>query len=254
MSTCKLMAHMVAGYPSMEQSRLVAHGLAAGGANYIEVQFPFSDPSADGPVIERACQAALDAGFKVADGFALMRELAKELTIPLFIMTYGSLVFARGADNFARDAVAAGVRGLIVPDLPPDYSEGLFEAGRAHGLAVVPVIAPEISEARLRAIGQLQPEYVYTALRLGITGSKTSLDDKTISYLGRVSALGAKVIAGFGVKSREQMKALAGHAYAAAVGSYFLERLAAAKEKGVTRENDIAETLTAAARELVADN
>ncbi len=228
----KLMAHMIAGYPDLETSVAVAKALAAGGADYLEVQFPYSDPTADGPTIERASQAALAGGFRVDDGFALMRRLRETLEIPLFVMTYGSLVFARGVARFCDDAVAAGVRGVIIPDLPPDYSEGLFDEGGQRGLAVVPVIAPEITEARLRVVGDLRPEYIYTALRLGITGRKTELDGGTIRYLDRVSGLGAKVVAGFGVRSGEQMRALSGHAYAAAVGSYFLECLGRAMAEG----------------------
>lgn len=222
MNDVRLMAHLVAGYPDMETTRRIARALVRGGADSLEVQFPFSDPSADGPLIERASQTALENGFKVSDGFALMKELG-ELNAPLFIMTYGSLVFSRGVDRFCEDAASAGVRGLVIPDLPPDYSEGLFDAGKKHGVAIVPVIAPEISAERLALIGGLKPEYIYTALRLGITGSRTKLDEGTIAYLDRVRALGAKIIAGFGVRTREQMVALAGHADEAAVGSHFLE-------------------------------
>lgn len=246
MPDCKLMAHLVAGYPDREKSYLVAKALAVGGADYLEIQFPFSDPSADGPTIERACQSALAGGFRVDDGFRMLARLHGELKTPLFIMTYGSVVFARGADEFVRRAADAGVRGLIVPDLPPDYDEGLFAAGRAAGVAVVPVIAPGIADARLKLIGDLKPEYIYTALRLGITGSKTSLDADTIDYLDRVARLNAKVVAGFGVKSREQMLILSGHVHAAAVGSFFLERLSAAGSAAA----DLGKTLTAAVREL----
>lgn len=219
----KLMAHMVAGYPNIETSFTIGNALAKGGAEYLEVQFPFSDPSSDGPVIERACQTALDNNFKVSDGFALVSRLHEEFSIPVFIMTYGSLVFARGADQFCQSAVQAGARGVIVPDFPPDYSEGLFDAGQAHGIAVVPVIAPEISNERLAMIERLCPEYVYTALRLGITGTQTILDTKTIHYLNRLKNFGTKIIAGFGIRSSEQMHLLSGFAHAAAVGSYFLE-------------------------------
>ncbi len=241
----KLMAHMIAGYPSMEASGTVAQALADGGAAYLEVQFPFTDPSADGPVIEKASQAALDRGFTVDGGFALMERLAGRLGIPLFIMTYGSLVFARGTERFCADAKRAGVTGLIIPDLPPDYAEGLFTEGAKQGLAVVPVIAPGITEERLALIGALRPEYIYTALRLGITGSETSLDAHTIGYLDRVGRLGAKIIAGFGVKTSQQMRALAGHAHAAAVGSYFIECLNRA-DPGA----DTALVLAAAAKSL----
>jgi len=248
MPECKLMAHLVAGYPDMDTSRRAALALAAGGADYLEVQFPFSDPSADGPVIERACHASLAAGFRVEDGFRMVGRLRNEVNIPVFIMTYGSLVFARGAEPFVRRATDAGARGLIVPDFPPDFSEGLFDAGKVAGLAVVPVIAPGISDERLEIIRRLASEYVYTALRLGVTGGGTTLDAGTVAYLDKVAGLNAKVIAGFGVRSREQMAALSGRAYAAAVGSFFVERL-----RGALAGGNVEAVLSAAARELTGD-
>jgi tryptophan synthase alpha chain len=162
-------------------------------------------------------------------------------------MTYGSLVYARGAARFCEEAKQAGVTGLIIPDFPPDYSEGLFEEGKKRGLAVVPVIAPEITDERLALILSLRPEYIYTALRLGITGGATTLDEKTIAYLDRVAASGAKIIAGFGVKTPEQMRALSGHAHAAAVGSHFLDCL-----RRAGADADAAAVIAAAARELKA--
>ncbi len=245
MQTTKLMAHLIAGYPSMAASERMAAALVEGGADYLEVQFPFTDPSADGPLIEQASQKALDAGFTVREGFALMARLSASLPVPLFIMTYGSLVYAKGTAAFCGAAKDAGVAGLIIPDFPPDYAEGLFDEGRARGLAVVPVIAPEIAPERLALIAALRPEYIYTALRLGITGSATALDADTIAYLDRVGKTGAKIIAGFGVRSAEQMRALAGHAHAAAVGSHFLRCLGEAGEGA-----DGAAVLRAAAQKL----
>ena len=244
MPDVKLMAHWVAGYPDMERSHAAALALAAGGADYLEIQFPFSDPSADGPVIERACQASLEAGFKTADGFRLIEDLAKRLSSPLFIMTYGSLLVARGAEDFARRAAGAGAKGLIIPDLPPDYDERLFESGRLAGLAVVPVIAPGIAETRLGLIQSLDPEYIYTALRLGITGGRTALDKNSIRHLDKAGFLGSKIIAGFGVRTREQILALTGHTHAVAVGSHFLETFD--RTGGVCPEN----ALRSAAAEL----
>lgn len=241
MNEVKLMAHMVAGYPDTATAMKIAKALVKGGADALEVQFPFSDPSSDGPVIERASQAAIDGGFKVDDGFRFMASLHRDFGLPTFIMTYGSLVYARGIDQFCDDAVRAGVRGLIIPDLPPDFSEGLFEAGRKRDLAIIPVIAPEISAERLAMIGDLRPEYIYTALRLGITGGDTRLDEAAIRYLDTVRALNAKIIAGFGVRSREMMLALRGHADYAAVGSHFLKMFDSTREP---------ETLAGAARLL----
>ena len=222
MPECELMAHLVAGYPDMERSRRIALALADGGADYLEVQFPFSDPSADWPLIERACHAALADGFTVEAGFGLVGELSRALPIPVFIMTYASLATAKGCPDFAGRAARSGARGLIIPDLPPDYDEGLYAAGRSAGLAVVPVIAPGISDARLEMFRRLEPEYVYTALRPGVTGGRTVLDAGSLGHLDRIACLGGKIIAGFGVCSREQLLALSGQVLAVAVGSYFL--------------------------------
>lgn len=227
MTECKLMAHLVAGYPDQATSLDIALALIAGGADYLEVQFPFSDPSADGPVIERACHASLAAGFTSDKGFALLRELsARAAGTPLFIMTYASVVYARGVRRFAEDAAAAGAAGLIVPDFPPDGDEGLYAAGRAAGLAVVPVLAPGISDARLAMMAEVGAEYVYTALRAGITGKETVLGAEGLAYLDRLAVLRSNIIAGFGIRRREQLQALAGHVHAAAVGSYFLDAMA----------------------------
>ncbi|MDR3210643.1 MAG: tryptophan synthase subunit alpha [Planctomycetota bacterium] len=222
MPDCKLMAHWVAGYPNREDSLASARALAQGGADYLEIQFPFSDPSADGPLIENAGRDALESGFRVSDGFAMVRELS-QLGVPVFIMTYGSLVVAPGTAVFVAEAAKAGARGLVVPDLPPDHDEGLFLAGKKAGLAIVPVVAPEISEERLEIYRRLEPEWVYAALRLGITGSRTVLDQATLGYLERLGKLGGKLIAGFGVRQREQIDALSGQVHAVAVGSHFLE-------------------------------
>ena len=108
MAECRLMAHMVAGYPDYGGSLAIAGALAAGGADYLEVQFPFSDPSADGPLIEKACHAALANGFTVADGFRLLAAVGGRTGAPIFVMTYASLVFARGVDRFAAEAAEAG--------------------------------------------------------------------------------------------------------------------------------------------------
>jgi tryptophan synthase alpha chain len=153
------------------------------------------------------------------------RELAATVKLPIFIMTYASLVAAKGSARFARLAAEAGAKGLIVPDLPPDYDEGLFAAGREAGLAIAPVVAPGISDARLALVAGLAPEYVYTALRLGITGVNTSLGEESAAFLAKLAGLCGKIIAGFGVRSREQMLALSGRAHAAAVGTYFLDCL-----------------------------
>lgn len=223
-NTMELMTHFVAGYPSMEASYEIALALARGGADYLEMQFPFSDPSADGPVIQKACAEALEAGFTLAKGWELLSRLTAELpATPVYVMSYGNLVFTPGVDAFAAEAARRGAAGLIVPDLVPGADDGLYEAGRRHGLDVVPVTAPSLTPERLERILAEKPKRIYAALRRGITGAETALDEATLAYLRGLRSGGAQLIAGFGLRRAEQLKALAGYAECAVAGSVFVE-------------------------------
>ena len=172
MSGERIMAHMVAHYTDRAASLSVARGLLDGGCSYLEVQFPFSDPTADGPDIQAACTAALAAGFTVTDGFRLVAEIHHE-GVPIFLMSYANMLFTHGIEKFLTRCAASGVAGVIVPDLPPDYDEGLFEAAARRGLSAVPVVSPSMREERLRRVGALRPRYIYATLRTGTTGALT---------------------------------------------------------------------------------
>ncbi len=258
------MAHMISHYPDRETSRAVARALVDAGVSYLEVQFPFSDPSADGPAIQQASTVAIEAGFRVDDGFALLSEITAETTVPVYLMTYASLVVSRGVEQFCRAAADAGVCGLIVPDLPFDYDEGLYAAGSAAGLDVVPVLVAGVGEERLQRVIEHASGSVYVALRAGITGSETVLDDDSLAFLDRVRSAGVRVFGGFGVRRREQVEALAPHLDAVVVGSQFIRTLTDALPGTRSGAPDAASTAAAgslrspaaavgeAARELVA--
>ena len=220
-----IMAHCVAYFPDAERSMAAALGLADGGADYIEVQFPFSDPTADGPAIQTACRDALESGFTVDRGFSLLTELSANTSVPLCIMSYANLLYRRGIDRFCREAAAAGARGLIVPDLLPPYDEGLYRICREQGLDALPVISPNISDKRLAAIAKTGPRFIYTTLRSGITGSRTEVGEEQRGHLQRCRATGAHIMAGFGIESPEQVAALAPHCDTLVAGSFFVKRL-----------------------------
>ncbi|MCK5735011.1 MAG: tryptophan synthase subunit alpha, partial [Spirochaetaceae bacterium] len=148
----KIVTHFIAGYPNYEASLEVARGLIAGGAYALEMQIPFSDPNADGPVIEGACRVALDEDFKVSDAWRLLEAIRAESDIPVFVMSYASLVFTPGVDTFVRRAKDAGASGLIIPDLVPGADEGLFTAAADAGCPAVPVVVPWITDERLDEI------------------------------------------------------------------------------------------------------
>jgi tryptophan synthase alpha chain len=222
------MAHVVAFFPDREASLEAAEALADGGCAYLEVQFPFSDPVADGPLIQTACARALKAGFTLEAGFGLVEKIADRCRIPVFVMCYANTVFHGGVPSFVARSAGAGVYGLIVPDLPPDLDEGLYAAASASGIHAVPVLAPTMTPGRLGMVLDLSTDYVYATLRTGITGSPTEIGDENIGFLDRIRRRDGgrpRILGGFGISRREQVEALAHHVHACVVGSAFVRIL-----------------------------
>ena len=221
----RLMAHMIPWFPDLERSFTVARALLDAGVGYLEVQFPYSDPTADGPVIQKACADALRAGFRVAAGFDYLERLRAHRDVPIFLMSYAGLVYRRGVGEFVRRAADHGVRGLIVPDLPPGSDEGLYEQAARHGVSAVPVVVASARQNRIDAIAATRPAYIYAALRSGITGERTVIGQDNLAFLDRLRPIGAELMAGFGVQSAEQVQALAGHVDTVVVGSAFVRAI-----------------------------
>lgn len=220
--TYSIMAHMIPYFPTLDGSLKVAQGIIEGRARYLEIQFPYSDPSADGPDIQAAGAKALMAGFTVANGWQFIdrvRELPGSAEVPLFLMSYAGMVFAQGLRRFVRDAAKHGVCGLIVPDLPSDSDEGLAEAAAEAQIEVVPVVPINVPAPRLREILSSRPRYLYVSLRVGITGAETKIDPALLSALRLIREQGVRVLAGFGVSKVEQVRLLAPDVDAVVVGS-----------------------------------
>ena len=223
MNKIHLMSHLVAGYPTDEISFTAARALVDGGADILEIQLPFSDPSADGPAIQTACTKVLERGYRTADGLTFIEKLHKEFPhIKIYLMSYGSLVYTPGVEKFCKLAAAAGVTGMIIPDLPFDYDEGLTVACRTNGMENIPVAAPSMSAERLNKLANAGFSYIYAALRTGITGSDTKIDENTRNFLSAVAAGGSKIYGGFGISSGEQARALADKVEAIVAGSVFV--------------------------------
>jgi tryptophan synthase alpha chain len=215
-----LMTHFIAGYPSVEESLKIGKALIAGGASYLEMQIPYSDPAADGPVIAAACDKALSAGFKVDRAFEMCRELTSQADgVPLFLMSYGGIVFNAGVEDFVARAKESGAAGLIIPDLAPGTDEGLAAACKKAGIFYVPVLIPGITDERMNEILSINPEWVYLALRRGITGSLTELGPENLDTLDKLKAGNVKIMAGFGIQQRYQVESIAPHCDAVIVGS-----------------------------------
>ena len=222
----RLMSHLVAGFPDAETSVAVADALVRGGTSILEVQLAFSDPSADGPAIQTASTVALEKGFSTRKGLEIVKRIReRHPETPIYVMTYGSLAFTPGVENFVVACKEAGASACIVPDLPFDGDEGLTEACRRHGLENIPVAAPSMRRERLEALASRGFEYVYAALRAGTTGSETTIDRATLDFIDAVGARGSKVLGGFGIRNGEQSRVLCRHVHAVVAGSVFVNLL-----------------------------
>lgn len=219
----KLMSHLVAGFPTDELSFVAARALIQGGANILEVQLPFSDPSADGKAIQGACTEVLSRGYRTKDGLNFIKKLRAEFpTTPIYLMSYASLVYTPGIDAFCLLAAEVGVNGMIIPDLPFDFDEGLTLACKKYGMINIPVAAPSMSKERLYKMAHAGFPFIYAALRTGITGTNTNIDDTTLKFIASVKEGGSKVYGGFGITSGEQSAALSDVVEAVVAGSVFV--------------------------------
>lgn len=215
-----LMTHIVLGYPSFEDSIRIVDAMVEAGVDLIELQIPFSEPMADGPVILHANQKALAAGSTVDRCFEVAAELAKKHpSVPLLFMSYYNIAFSRGADGFPADTKKAGLCGAIIPDLPHEEGDAFFEKMRAAGLEPIFLFSPNTSDARMKEIATRASGFIYCIARKGVTGAKTDfagLDE----YLARCrSATKLPLALGFGVKSAEDVRELVGKVDIAVVGS-----------------------------------
>lgn len=241
-----LMAHLVANYPDENTAFTVAKSLVAGGASILEIQLPFSDPNADGPLIQNACSLTLEKGFKTKDAFNFIKKVHEAFPeITIYIMSYGSLAFTPGIRNFCKTASECGVKGMIIPDLPFDNDEGLTQACKEFGMENIPVAAYGMSDERLCKMTSFGFKHIYAALRAGITGTQTKIDDSTLDFIKKVSAGGAKVYGGFGIQNGEQSKILSPYVDAVVAGSVFVKIVSETKSL-----EELAAKITAKAKEL----
>jgi tryptophan synthase alpha chain len=197
-----LMPYLMGGFPDMGTSRAIGEAYADGGADLVELGVPFSDPLADGPVIQAAGTRALAAGATVAAVLEVAAALARR--VPVVLMCYTNLVMARGVERFMADLAAAGASGLIVPDLPLEESGDTRSACEAVGLALVPLVAPTTPDARLHAIGAQARGFLYTVSVTGTTGERVALSDAFAGVVARAKAhTDAPVALGFGIATPE---------------------------------------------------
>jgi tryptophan synthase alpha chain len=220
------MGHIIAGFPTLEDSKTAAFTLIKSGTDFLEIQFPFSDPFADGPIIEGACYKSLENGFTIEKGFELVKEISASTDIPIFIMTYGNIIFKYGIEKFIKKAKENGTDGFIIPDIPPEQDEGLNSIVKKYGLTNILLVTPSCDAERIRYVSNIGSGFLYTVMRRGITGKKTDLDKEVNDYLSLVRKNSSLPIAvGFGIQTNEQIKYLEDKAEIAIAGSFLVKTI-----------------------------
>ncbi|MDD5068449.1 MAG: tryptophan synthase subunit alpha [Candidatus Pacebacteria bacterium] len=221
-----IMAHLVTGYPTLALSKKIAQSLVAGGADIIEIQVPFSDPMADGPLIVEACQKSLDNGTKVKDSFALAAFVDKTLKTPVVLMTYANIVIHMGIEKFCDECKKHKISGVIVPDLPHDSKEGeeLKKQATRKGIHLIYVLSPAIEKERLEKISRQATGFLYCTSRQGTTGTGKRFASDLHSYLKRVKKSSHLPLAvGFGISSHKDIKEIKPEGDIAVIGSAVID-------------------------------
>jgi tryptophan synthase alpha chain len=221
-----LMAHVVVGYPSIEETISIVKTMADAGVSIVELQIPFSDPLADGPTIMKACEKSLENGTKVKDAFIVMKKLSTDVAMPLLFMAYYNTVFNYGVENFCRDAKEAGATGLIVPDMSIDEEEEehFYAFCKQYGLHTIQVVSPASTEERLKKNAEVANGFVYFTARQGTTGAKDTLDLQLVSHLRKMRKyFSIPVAVGFGISKKEHIEAISNNADIAIVGSAVID-------------------------------
>jgi len=215
-----LMTHIVLGYPSFEASMEIVQAMVAAGVDLMELQIPFSEPIADGPVIVHANQQALAAGASVRRCLDFGREAAGRFSIPFLVMSYYNILYRYGVERFAAEMKRGGLQGSIVPDLPPEEGNDYLQAMQGHGLNPVFIFSPETPQQRLEYLASCARGFVYCVARKGVTGRETDFSDRLGDYLARCRrATHLPLAVGFGVKDRRDVDFLRGRAEIAVIGS-----------------------------------
>ncbi len=218
--------YIMAGDPGIQRTRELIRILEDCGADIIELGVPFSDPLADGPTIQKAAQRALDEGVTLKKVIELVAELRLTSQIPIILMTYYNPVYKYGEERFAHDAAAAGVDGIIVPDLPPDEADNLIKHSRKSGLDTIFLLAPTSTDSRIQKVSRASSGFIYYVPITGITGAKLSLDASIESHMARIRNVTDKPVAvGFGISTPEEASAISRFADGVIVGSAIVKRI-----------------------------
>ncbi len=236
-----LMTHIVLGYPSFRDSLGIIEAMVDAGVDLMELQIPFSEPVADGPVIVRANQKALANGATVRRCLDITREVTRSFDIPFLIMSYYNILFRYGVEQFVATMSENGLKGSIIPDLPPEEGREYLKAVQKHDLSPILIFSPTTSESRMKLIASFARGFIYCVARRGVTGAHTSLSWELVSYLGRCRKASPLPLAlGFGIRERKDIDFIKAKADIAVIGSRTIEIV---EERGIDSVGDFIRSL-----------
>ncbi len=219
-------AFITAGYPNLKITGRLVLEFARLGVDVVELGVPFSDPLADGPLIQAASGAALRKKVNLPKILKLVREIRKDTQIPICLMTYFNPIFCFGEKKFVEEAVLSGVDGVIIPDLPPEEGRLFIAAAGKKGLDVICFISPTTSRARIKYISRIVKGFIYYVSLTGVTGPREGLSTGLVAHLKAIKRITAKpVCVGFGISNTRQIRQLYRHADGVIVGSAIIKKI-----------------------------
>ena len=215
-----LMTHLVLGYPSFEVNRKVIRQMVENGVDLIEMQIPFTEPMADGPVLLKANQESIAKGAKIEECLEFAKGITAEFHIPFLFMTYYNILFKYGVDAFIKRAHDINIQGFIIPDLPPEEGEEYLELVKSRNMVPIQIFAPTSTKEWMQHLAQNGAGFIYCVARRGVTGQKTDFDQDFNQYIARCrSATDLPLAVGFGIRSKEDVDYLIGKADIAVIGT-----------------------------------
>ncbi len=226
-----LMTHIVLGHPTFDDSMRIIEAMVRAGVDLMELQIPFSEPIADGPVILHANQMSLAGGTTVKKCLEFARKAGEFFDIPFLFMSYYNILFKYGVERFAEQMAECRIKGAIVPDLPPEEGADYIRAMIRFGLAPIFLFSPTTTDSRMKYIASFAQGFIYCVARKGVTGMETDFSDDLKAYLARCrQAADLPLALGFGVKEKKDVDFLKGKIDIAVIGSHTIRLV---EEKGV---------------------
>jgi tryptophan synthase alpha chain len=237
--TSILSIYFTAGFPNLDSTTSIIKSLAEAGADMIEIGIPFSDPMADGPVIQHSNQVALQNGMNLKLLFNQLSDIRKEVEIPMLLMGYLNPVMQFGVENFCEECRRTGIDGVILPDLPPQiYTEQYISLFNKYDICNILLISPQSSNERILALDKISRGFIYMVSSSSVTGAKKRFTDDQLSYFRRVKNMNLKnpCLIGFGISNRETFADAVKYSEGGIIGSGFVNILG---EKHTTNEHII---------------